>query len=109
MLARALIERKRDGGKVTAGEWRTLMRDYADGHVPDYQMSALAMAIYFQGLDRDEIRCEQVRGIRLRLSAQGEHRVGQLLRAEARRSYAGRRDSRWSGDARPLLFLQRYL
>ncbi|MEQ1691639.1 MAG: thymidine phosphorylase [Gemmatimonas sp.] len=55
MLARALIERKRDGGRITPAEWRTLMQDYADGKVPDYQMSALTMAIYFQGLDRDEI------------------------------------------------------
>lgn len=56
MLARALIERKRDGGRITTNEWRRLMQDYADGTVPDYQMSALAMAIYFQGLDRDETR-----------------------------------------------------
>ena len=55
MLARSLIERKRDGGRITPAEWRRLMQDYADGAVPDYQMSALAMAIYFQGLDRDEI------------------------------------------------------
>jgi pyrimidine-nucleoside phosphorylase len=54
MLARTLIERKRDGGRITPGEWRHLMQDYADGGVPDYQMAALAMAIYFQGLDRDE-------------------------------------------------------
>lgn len=56
MLARALIERKRDGGRITTNEWRRLMQEYADGTVPDYQMSALAMAIYFQGLDRDETR-----------------------------------------------------
>lgn len=56
MLARTLIERKRDGGKITVVEWRNLMRDYANDAVPDYQMSALAMAIYFQGLDRDETR-----------------------------------------------------
>lgn len=54
MLARTLIERKRDGGKISAAEWRRLMMDYAGGTVPDYQMSALAMAIYFRGLDRDE-------------------------------------------------------
>ncbi len=56
MLARALIERKRDGGRITTKEWRRLMQEYADGAVPDYQMSALAMAVYFQGLDRDETR-----------------------------------------------------
>lgn len=56
MLARTLIERKRDGGRITAAEWRRVMHDYAAGDVPDYQMAALAMAIYFQGLDRDETR-----------------------------------------------------
>lgn len=55
MLARSLIERKRDGGRIAPAEWRRLMQDYANGAVPDYQMSALAMAIYFQGLDGDEI------------------------------------------------------
>ncbi len=55
MLARALIERKRDGGRITPAEWRTLMSQYATDEVPDYQMAALAMAIYFNGLDRDEI------------------------------------------------------
>ncbi len=55
MLARTLIERKRDNGRITASEWRTLMKQYAADEVPDYQMSALAMAIYFNGLDRDEI------------------------------------------------------
>ncbi|MEP6763455.1 MAG: thymidine phosphorylase [Gemmatimonadaceae bacterium] len=55
MLARTLIERKRDGGRIAAAEWRQLMSRYADGDVPDYQMSALAMAIYFNGLDRQEL------------------------------------------------------
>src|SRR6187402_726649 len=54
MLARTLIERKRDGGRISPAEWRRLMRDYAVDAVPDYQMSALAMAIFFRGLDRDE-------------------------------------------------------
>ncbi|MBY0491527.1 MAG: thymidine phosphorylase [Gemmatimonadaceae bacterium] len=55
MEARGLIERKRNGGRITSAEWHALMRAYAAGDVPDYQMSALAMAIYFVGLDRDEI------------------------------------------------------
>lgn len=54
MLARPLIERKRDGGRIGSGEWRQLMAAYAVGDIPDYQMAALAMAIYFQGLDRAE-------------------------------------------------------
>jgi len=55
MLARTLIERKRDNGRITKSEWRTLMQQYASGEVPDYQMAALAMAIFFNGLDREEI------------------------------------------------------
>lgn len=54
MLARALIERKRDGGRIAPDEWRQLMNAYAADGVPDYQMAALAMAIFFQGLDRAE-------------------------------------------------------
>jgi pyrimidine-nucleoside phosphorylase len=54
MLARRLIERKRDGGRIDPGEWRALTLAYASGHVPDYQMAALLMAIYLTGLDREE-------------------------------------------------------
>ena len=54
MLAHRLIERKRDGGRIEAGEWRALVNAYAAGHVPDYQMSALLMAIFFRGMDRGE-------------------------------------------------------
>jgi pyrimidine-nucleoside phosphorylase len=54
MLARPLIERKRDGGRISASEWRRLMNAYAAGEIPDYQMAALSMAIYFRGLDREE-------------------------------------------------------
>lgn len=55
MLARTLIERKRNGLRITSGEWNQLMRRYGAGEIPDYQMSALAMAIYFNGLDRQEL------------------------------------------------------
>jgi pyrimidine-nucleoside phosphorylase len=54
MLAHRLIERKRDGGRIEAGEWRALMNAYAASHIPDYQMAALAMAVYIRGLDREE-------------------------------------------------------
>lgn len=50
-----LIERKRNGGRLSAGELRALMQSYADGAVPDYQMSAFAMAVYFRGMDDEEI------------------------------------------------------
>jgi pyrimidine-nucleoside phosphorylase len=54
MLAHRLIERKRDGGKLDAGEWRALVMAYAAGHVPDYQMAAFLMACFLKGLDRAE-------------------------------------------------------
>jgi pyrimidine-nucleoside phosphorylase len=54
MLALRLIERKRDGGRIEAGEWRALANAYATGHVPDYQMAAFLMACFLRGLDRDE-------------------------------------------------------
>ena len=50
-----LIERKRNGGALTPAEWRDLMARYGAGDVPDYQLSALAMAVYFRGMDDAEI------------------------------------------------------
>jgi pyrimidine-nucleoside phosphorylase len=49
-----LIERKRDGGEVSAEEWNELMLGYARDEVPDYQLAALAMAIFFRGLTSTE-------------------------------------------------------
>jgi pyrimidine-nucleoside phosphorylase len=54
MLALRLIERKRDGGRLDAGELRALANAYAAGHVPDYQMAAFLMACFLRGLDRAE-------------------------------------------------------
>jgi pyrimidine-nucleoside phosphorylase len=54
MLVRSLIARKRDGGRLEPAEWRELLRAYAAGDVPDYQMAALAMAVHFRGLDAEE-------------------------------------------------------
>lgn len=53
-LLSRLIERKRDGGRVAPHEWEGLARDYGEGRAPDYQMAALLMAAYLNGLDRDE-------------------------------------------------------
>jgi pyrimidine-nucleoside phosphorylase len=54
MLAQRLIERKRDGARLDAGEWRALTLAYTAGHVPDYQMAAFLMACFIRGLDRGE-------------------------------------------------------
>jgi pyrimidine-nucleoside phosphorylase len=49
-----LIERKRDGGELSPEEWNELMLGYAQDDVPDYQLAALAMAIFFRGLTSAE-------------------------------------------------------
>jgi len=55
MIVPRLIERKRDGERLEPREIRDLVLAYSEGRVPDYQMAALLMAIYFRGLDRDEM------------------------------------------------------
>jgi pyrimidine-nucleoside phosphorylase len=45
-----LIERKRDGGELGAGELRELMLGYARDEIPDYQLAAFCMAVFFRGL-----------------------------------------------------------
>ncbi len=49
-----LIARKRDGGRIAPDEWRTFAVDYAAEKLPDYQVAALLMAIFFRGLDDEE-------------------------------------------------------
>ena len=49
-----IIERKRDGGALAEAEIREWIARYADGRLPDYQMAALAMAVYFRGLSPEE-------------------------------------------------------
>jgi pyrimidine-nucleoside phosphorylase len=55
MVIPALIEHKRDGGALAPAAWASLVRDYAAGRVPDYQMSALLMAVFFRGLEPAEL------------------------------------------------------
>lgn len=54
MILRNLIERKRDGGRLSERDLRDIARAAADGTVPDYQLAALLMAIFWRGLDGDE-------------------------------------------------------
>ncbi|MCW0220797.1 MAG: thymidine phosphorylase [Prosthecobacter sp.] len=50
----SLIEQKRDGSELSADQIRDIITAYTRGDVPDYQMSALAMAIYFRGMSGAE-------------------------------------------------------
>jgi pyrimidine-nucleoside phosphorylase len=50
-----LIERKREGLSLSEAEIRHIIRAFTTGDMPDYQMSALAMAIFFQGMAPEEI------------------------------------------------------
>lgn len=45
-----LIQKKRDGGELTASELTFLIDGYSRGDIPDYQLSAWAMAVFFQGM-----------------------------------------------------------
>ncbi|MCB8923311.1 MAG: thymidine phosphorylase [Ardenticatenaceae bacterium] len=49
-----LIEKKRDGGELTTAEIDWFIRAYTDDKIPDYQASALMMAVYLQGMSRRE-------------------------------------------------------
>ena len=49
-----LIEKKRNGGVLTDEEIRFLIGGYTDGSIPDYQMAAWAMAVWFRGMDDHE-------------------------------------------------------
>lgn len=50
-----LIEKKRDGETLTPEEIRSIIEGYVSGQIPDYQMSAWAMAVYFRGMKTEEI------------------------------------------------------
>ena len=55
MRAVDLIQKKRDGQELTTTEIKWLVEGYVAGTVPDYQMSAFAMAVYFKGMTTREI------------------------------------------------------
>jgi len=49
-----LIEKKRDGYALTKEEIQFIIEGYTNGEIPDYQMSAFAMAVFFQGMNDEE-------------------------------------------------------
>jgi len=52
--AAELIERKRDGGRLEPEEITELVLGHARGEIPDYQLAAFCMAVYFRGLTAEE-------------------------------------------------------
>ncbi len=57
MRAYDIIYKKREGKQLSEEEINYLIKAYSKGEIPDYQISAWAMAVYFQGLDDQETSC----------------------------------------------------
>jgi len=55
MVIPSLIQHKRDGRALTADNWAQLVWAYTSGKVPDYQISALLMAVFFRGMSPEEL------------------------------------------------------
>jgi pyrimidine-nucleoside phosphorylase len=55
MVIPLLIQHKRDGHALDPAEWRELIGEYTAGRVPDYQMSALLMAVVWRGMSPEEL------------------------------------------------------
>ena len=56
MRAVDIIEKKRDGHTLSTQEIAWFLDEYLEGKVPDYQMSSFLMAVYFNGMEKDELR-----------------------------------------------------
>jgi pyrimidine-nucleoside phosphorylase len=56
MIFYDLIIKKRDGQELTQKEISFMIKEYCKDRIPDYQMSAMLMAIYFQGMEINEIK-----------------------------------------------------
>lgn len=50
-----LIQKKKNGDTLTKEEIDFMITDYVAGKIPDYQMSAMLMAIYFNGMENEEL------------------------------------------------------
>ena len=49
-----IIQKKKKGNALTGDEIRFMTEGYVKGEIPDYQMSALLMAVCFQGMSKEE-------------------------------------------------------
>jgi pyrimidine-nucleoside phosphorylase len=49
-----LIKKKRDGHVLSADDIQSIIKGYLSGVIPDYQISAWLMAVFFQGMNDDE-------------------------------------------------------
>ena len=54
LLPAQTIQKKRDGNALTEEEIRFFINGFTSGELPEYQMSAMAMAVCFQGMNFDE-------------------------------------------------------
>ena len=52
-----IIEKKKEKASLTKEELHFFIDGYVKGTIPDYQVSALLMAIYFNGMDAQETAC----------------------------------------------------
>jgi thymidine phosphorylase len=68
-----LIQRKRDGDELTPEEIAYLVNGYTQGQIPDYQVSAFLMAVFFSGMTDTEAdtltRCMLASGTTIDLSS----------------------------------------
>ena len=95
------IERKRDGGELSAAEIEEFIRGYTRGEIPDYQASAWAMAVFFRGmtaaetgaLTRAMMHSGRVLELSRRLAAEGRQTLDRRHRRQDSRS-SSRRCSR---------------
>jgi len=55
MRAYELIHAKRDGGAIPAADLAALVEGFTSGEIPDYQMAAFCMAVFFRGMDDAEV------------------------------------------------------
>ena len=49
-----MIMKKRNGEALTTAEINYMITEYVAGNIPDYQMSAFLMSVFFQGMTEEE-------------------------------------------------------
>ena len=95
-----LITKKRDGGEHTADELRFLMNGAVQGTIPDYQLAAWAMAVYFRGMTPAEATA-----LTLAMAASGEtldlRGAGASRQADCRQTFQRRRRRQDYADCWP--------